>query len=483
MQIFYELILQRHFYSIFESNSIKKLYTMKKIALIALAIATLTACKNEPTKDYTVLSGKIDNVVRKEAGIVGLNLQKKIKINDDGTFLDTLKVEDGYYTFISGPKRTEVYLKKGNDLKISFDLKDTSNTFNFDGKTAKRNTYLAKKAKAKAKFFGAPQAIYSLPENEFLAKMDATKKQIADMINNADIDADFKARELRNLEHNHITNVSRYPMYHGYFTKNRAFKASDSFPNLTKDLDMNNEEDFKLSSGYRNLLQESIQKAVSEKLKESKGDFGMEFMKVAKEKITNPAILGNLFYNNAKNGITYTENLPEFYKMFMDNTTNKEQQKEITEIYEKLKSIAKGQPSPKFENYENINGGTTSLDDLKGKYVYVDVWATWCGPCIKEIPALKEMEKKYHGKNVEFVSISIDNQKAHATWKKMVEDKELKGVQLFADKSWGSKFVQDYQIKGIPRFILIDPNGNIVSANAPRPSDPRLVALFNELKI
>ena len=140
-------------------------------------------------------------------------------------------------------------------------------------------------------------------------------------------------------------------------------------------------------------------------------------------------------------------------------------------------------PSPQFTNYENHKGGETSLSDLKGKYVYVDVWATWCGPCKREIPFLKEIEKQYYGKNIEFVSTSIDVANDHSTWVEMVKEMQLGGIQLFADNNWKSKFVTDYGIEGIPRFILIDPNGNIVSADAPRPSDPKLVELFTELKI
>ena len=129
-----------------------------------------------------------------------------------------------------------------------------------------------------------------------------------------------------------------------------------------------------------------------------------------------------------------------------------------------------GQKSPTF-NYENHKGGTTSLDDFKGKYVYVDVWATWCGPCRAEIPYLKKLEEHYHGKkDIVFVSISIDQAKDHDKWKKFVSDKELGGVQLFADKDWNSDFVKGYQINGIPRFIIIGPKGEIVNADAPRPS-------------
>ena len=133
----------------------------------------------------------------------------------------------------------------------------------------------------------------------------------------------------------------------------------------------------------------------------------------------------------------------------------------------------KGKPSPDFD-YENYKGGKTKLSDLKGKYVYIDLWATWCGPCRAEIPFLKKTEEKYHGKNIEFVSISIDKANDNEKWKKFVTDKNLGGIQLFADKDWGSDFVTSYGVTGIPRFILIDPKGNIVSPDAERPSSPEL---------
>ncbi len=143
--------------------------------------------------------------------------------------------------------------------------------------------------------------------------------------------------------------------------------------------------------------------------------------------------------------------------------------------------LAKGLASPKFADYENYSGGTTSLDDLKGKYVYIDMWATWCNPCKKEIPFLQKVEKQYHGKNIEFVSISVDSEKDHGTWKKMVADKNLTGVQLYSKRD--KIFSDAYRVNSIPRFILIDPQGNIVDANAPRPSSPKLIELFDSLKI
>lgn len=138
-----------------------------------------------------------------------------------------------------------------------------------------------------------------------------------------------------------------------------------------------------------------------------------------------------------------------------------------------------GKPAPKFVNYENHAGGHTSLDDLKGKYIYIDMWATWCVPCLKEVPALKKLEKSYHGKQIEFVSISIDDPSNNAKWRTMVTEKELTGIQLIASDKF--ELMGDYKVQGIPRFILIDPQGNIINVDAPRPSSDEIRPLLENL--
>ncbi|MEL6484024.1 MAG: TlpA disulfide reductase family protein [Bacteroidota bacterium] len=158
--------------------------------------------------------------------------------------------------------------------------------------------------------------------------------------------------------------------------------------------------------------------------------------------------------------------------------------KKITDLVSgSLNGLERGASSPKFVGYRNYSGGNTSLDDLTGKYVYIDVWATWCAPCKMEIPFLNKVERQYHGKNIEFVSISVDETYGFDSWQKMVKEKKLTGIQLFADNAFKSQFIKDYKIRMIPRFILIDPEGNVVSAVAPRPSNPKLIELFDELGI
>lgn len=154
----------------------------------------------------------------------------------------------------------------------------------------------------------------------------------------------------------------------------------------------------------------------------------------------------------------------------------------LKQYYDKSKANKKlnNTDAPPFD-YENHAGGKTKLEDLKGKYVYIDVWATWCGPCRAEIPSLKKIEEKYHGKNIAFVSISVDVAKDHEKWQNFVKDKELGGIQLFADNNWNSDFIKAFAINSIPRFILIDPTGKVVDADVMRPSNPELQVKLDKL--
>lgn len=130
--------------------------------------------------------------------------------------------------------------------------------------------------------------------------------------------------------------------------------------------------------------------------------------------------------------------------------------------------------------YPDQDGDDVSLSDFLGSVVYIDVWATWCGPCRAEMPFLHELEAEYSDKNVTFIGVSVDEEKNRQAWLDMIVDKDMKGVQLFAD-GW-SQITKDYAINGIPRFMLFDTEGNVASLDASRPSSddirPALDALL-----
>jgi thiol-disulfide isomerase/thioredoxin len=141
----------------------------------------------------------------------------------------------------------------------------------------------------------------------------------------------------------------------------------------------------------------------------------------------------------------------------------------------RLSTYKKGDKAFNF-SYPDTSGNAVSLANLKGKVVLVDVWATWCGPCKAELPHLKKLSAELRDKNIVFVSISVDEEKDREKWKNFVANQQLGGIQLYA-KGW-SEFTQYYDIRSIPRFLVFDQEGKIVTVDSPRPSTPELKELL-----
>jgi len=133
-----------------------------------------------------------------------------------------------------------------------------------------------------------------------------------------------------------------------------------------------------------------------------------------------------------------------------------------------------GEPAVDF-TYPDKDGNELSLSSLHGDLVYVDVWATWCGPCKAQIPALQQLQEEYQEKNITFLSVSVDVDKD--AWLKMVDEKQLGGTQLWAD-GW-SEITESYAIFGIPRFMLFSTEGKVISTDAPRPASEEIRELLS----
>ena len=337
---------------------------MKKIIMLLTAI-TLVACSEKSNNPYVTLEGNINNAELDSIVILGKNFKKSIKVNEDGSFKDTLKVVDGFHGISDGKQQGFLYLKNGYDMDMEIDMEHFPQSIVYEGEGSITNNYLGEKIQfIKDEKLTDYAAFFALEKDEFDSRLGDLK-----------------------------TNL-------------------DNFLKNTKGLDA-------------------------------------EVIKIENE--SNDKLI----------------------KFFQSNYESE---------HANYVGLNAGDPSPKF-NYPDQNGNNVSLDDLKGKYVYVDVWATWCGPCKKEIPFLKEMDEEYKGKNIAFVSLSIDKMEHKDKWLKMIEDEGLKGIQILADNDWNSEFVTAYNIKGIPRFILIDKEGNIVNSNAPRPSDPYLKEVLSTLAL
>ena len=136
-------------------------------------------------------------------------------------------------------------------------------------------------------------------------------------------------------------------------------------------------------------------------------------------------------------------------------------------------SVGSFTPDVKFKD---LKGNEVSLQDFRGKYIYIDLWASWCVPCIKEIPFLQELEKDYKDKDIVFVSISIDEKKE--AWRKKVQELDLHGYQWEVSNS---NFDKIMNVSGIPHFLLYGPDGKLIRYQAPRPSSAEIRSIFGNL--
>ncbi len=460
---------------------------MKSYITLILACIALWSCEKEQAKvDYVVLSGKIENL--KGGTMWMLNFdgwERYINVKDDGTFLDTIHIEKpGAYLIDFEKKRSEIYMSNNANIQLYSDAKDFINTLNFQGDYQSLNNHYAKKAVSNNAFFPQMEAIYTL--NAEACKERLQEHYVVPFLESLEtvtgISDSLRTLEKNNIQYAYLGKLNWFKSYHPRFTKNEDYKAPEWLEKEANDFSLDRAEDLQYSTAYFLELSGHVSGEASKLMKKDSLKYWDAHTKVVAN-IKNEAIKNHFLFSRFRNSISVTKNKKEVFDTYLSKNTDESYKKRAAALYQEAVKLEPGQPSPKFVNYENHAGGTASLDDFKGKYVYIDIWATWCGPCKRQIPYLEKIEEQYHGKDIEFVTISVDYKKDYNKWKQMVTEKEMKGIQLVAPDAFNSEFISAFNIQGIPRFILVDPQGNLITARAPLPSDEKLIDLFNELKI
>lgn len=165
----------------------------------------------------------------------------------------------------------------------------------------------------------------------------------------------------------------------------------------------------------------------------------------------------------------YTKGLDELRPYIEKYLPDGELKQEIFNLYIEYAHLKEGAEAPSF-SLENYKGQEYSLSDYKGKVLVIDVWATWCGGCIGALPKYLTMREKYKDrKDIEFITISIDDERAFNSWKYALPRLKLMGMTNLLASKGKCDFQDKYNITGIPRYMLIDREGNIVTVFAPSP--------------
>lgn len=455
---------------------------MKKLTIILISFLFIT-CKTEKKINYAVISGKIENFKTNSVlitNIEGEEFKKEMSVDNSGFFKDTLYIKPGYYTFKSNKEITTLYLEPTYNLTLNVNVDKFDETLNYSGEGVENNNYLAAKTLKNTTSLLAVYPLYKLDESEFLKELYKVTESNEKLLFDAEgLTERFKDLEVRNLDYLKLWFQTIYQQYHCAATNDWSFRVSSDFMNPLEDVDFNNENDYDKLTSYKILTRTYFEYELDNK---GISSFENRLKTVHSELIRNEIVkeLGDKI--NLKN-----DNNTNLYASLMKASTDSVFKNDLTQRYNQLVKVEKGRTSPKFFNYERYKGKSMSLDDFKGKYIYLDIWETNCGWCIKEFPAFKKLEKEYKNQNIAFIGISnelgsrFSEKESRNKWKNMIEKKNLDGIQLLSPKGSKSQFMEEYIVYILPRYIIIDPEGNIVDSDAPKPSDPNLKKIFTEL--
>ena len=403
--------------------------TLKDLTPIILATLFFACAKTDPNQ--VTITGEITNPKGESVIFSNQDTSYSTTANEDGTFAIAFSLDSAtYLNFEHGVERTAMFVKPGDKIKLRIDTEEFDETIKYEG--SEESSFLAKLylLEEESDFFG--EVFYLSNIEEYKAILDIFKNNVFEEFGTI-TDSAFIKNEITELDKNISNFIKQQDKLSKYAEDVKQYMWETK--ELGKNFNFYAAMDSLNSEQFSNMLEAYSTKFLALLSKVTDSDFIIE----AKERIAKTT-------SNWGNRKTAIDNMPQ-----------------------------EGEPAIDF-TYPDKDGNEFSLASFKGTLIYVDVWATWCGPCKAEIPYLQKLEEEYQDNcTITFLSVSVDTDKD--AWLKMVKEKELGGTQLWAD-GW-SEITKSYAIFGIPRFMLFSADGNVISTNAPRPSSDEIRGLLN----
>lgn len=451
------------------------------LASAACAIMALMACKPSPA----TLTGTITNY---RGGYIECTIKTgksmkadSVDIHEDGTFSYTRDFPEGAEIWLASEDVqgfVRLFLQNGEkqhiimtasadsvygrcDVVLSGDAKGSEYLQLFDNEFGSLTKWSTGKAGEYQSFKDYKAAIDSTAEI-LKAKLEETGNK------------SFTERELKKIENKRLTLPFRFAQ--ARMNANQPADNDRDFVAYAEGLDYNDP-----NNAHSNLVDLYI-KWYQYCHPDTSLTPGEQYFTILKQRIKSQELIDMIADNYI---VTYLDKgadagLEASFEAYKKTTTHQDQVKELQPLYDKIKKLLPGSPAPDFE-LNDVQGNPIRFRDIigKGKVVYLDVWATWCGPCVGEIPFMEKLVKHYAGNpKITFISISLDDKVDR--WKKKLEADKPSWKQFIIPDALNSTLCKEYDIPGIPRFMLFDEEGKIINTNAPRPSSDEILYLLDE---
>lgn len=456
-------------------NSKKKNAVNTAIQLICFICSSVIA------QTKTIVSGKISNPKNQTISVsyyeIGEEKTINGKINVKGFFKIIINEEKASSYFLThGDERTTMYLFPGDSVFVTLDTKKFDESVNYSGKGALQNNFLAKQYLYFEKGIASNEFEENYSNKIAYSEPDIYEKFI-DSVMNLKLNYLTKFKEslpIKFYDYLYAEEVFRYtnekidyPFLHYYLRgiMDSTATVNENYYNFYNILDIKN-QNYLASTYFETYLDKFIRYKAKKKLSRDSTS-SIERIHLSKELLT-----GLIKENYIANELIYIleyETVDVINKYFLIERNGIKDSALLYKINEKYKQISKlfpGNMAPNF-TLKSSKGNVVSLNNFKGKVVYIDFWASWCGPCKLEIPHTKKLQDSLSNKEIVFLYISIDEDSK--AWIETISKEKLEGIHLRVN-GWNDSVAKDYAIKGVPSYFIIGRNGKIFNKNASRPS-------------
>ncbi|KQC01459.1 TlpA disulfide reductase family protein [Pedobacter sp. Hv1] len=382
--------------------------------------------------------------------------------------------------------RIMLFLEVPGDMFIEFSSKDVLNSIAFSGANNDINNYLVSSARLNQSTFKNLESTYNLKPKDFIAVNETLFRKQMDSFqahfNDKKVSKLFRSFvEIENTYHNLIRRI-QYPDYYNYFSKD-VIDTGEVYFRLPENT-ISQSETALLSPSFIRYSELYIRECLK-KLRTK--NFSTEVSVLQLEDLKNEEVVINKLPISKGLKSFYIASLLNHYLElgFMEQfkTKAKEQQKStyfnvVDYKARAMELLEPGKKAPSFA-FKDITGKEYSLFDFKGKTVVINIWSTSCHFSMDEVPYYEKMMAKFQD-SVTFINLS-NEPFTKETLAFLNQHQAFIGVHGYAG-GFGSNFHQNYFINGTPRYMIIDKNGNIVNAFAPRPTSPSLSRLISGLE-
>lgn len=450
---------------------------MKRLLILPLlALASASCAPQQPEEAH--LRIEVTNPTLSSVGLlVDRTTAYTAELDKHGRATITLPgVEYLYARLVYGEQTRPLFIQRGDGATARFDGLHFAESLEVDGKNRAANDYLRTTT--------LPEGpSYDVSWDEFAQGLQEQCTGIARLLEVRGLDSlcpDFARIERLRLRYAYAQPMLVYEMGHRMMTGDTTFRVGSALTDSVRELVVAREELADVPE-YRDFLRFGIPLLLQDEEVsiENSYDRTVATMRYIGERFPAGRVKQSMLRSLALEylqveGVRNTEELQNLANSYL---TDPQMLADYRAEISRHDLTAAGRPSPDFTAVDRT-GRRYTLSDFRGKYLYIDLWASWCGPCKRELPHLKRLSERFADREILFLGLSVDSERDD--WEKALDSEELPGTQLWLDPS--SSFAADYGVDGIPRFILLDKEGHIVESNMLRPSSEGIDSYLESLK-